>query len=764
MLPRAARGGGRRAGGRWTAAAVALLLLAAVPLAGQDGADEPASAYERLEPQKLAETLQRMGMQELLAAYVRELGAEGKQDVASLNLLVSYHLSQARNLQRGPAREKLLQQAIEELDALIAALQKEAEALRARRDELAATSRDGKELARARVAAARALVRIYDARLRRVAALGEAYVEPYFSRLLYLQGSEEDRRVIRTWTAKALEHARALAEDVQDTLREWRSPPQDLAISGLVQPKLERLQQRLRYKRGWIRCYRGMALPTEGQGRPERAAVLADAAKDLGAFVRGGARTAYEAMRGRAMALRARARSEQVARERGRLHQEAQAHLEAVLAAGTAETGPRLQVLALFEAARNCVEWAPYRPDAEAPYEKAKTAIEAFGERATEVLGSSEDVKLQVAAQQAMLANYLYSVWADAVREQNPDRARELDAQAQNALADFLLAHPRPEVRGAFLPIIGSKYRDRADTDELNAMILLAIAGSEQAQGHEAAMAKAQKLLEQVVARQTELARRLRPVALWQLAELYARRGSPLEAGRAYLRIAKEHADFADAGYAAQNAVWAYHQDVRARRERGQAVPADVLRTYIEALATFLEHPKWPEQIQNARRWNYDLGQAYLTLVRSMPMAPAAQKAAWYDKAVRALERVPADAPSYLDAQYLALTARVERTLDVAQEGEGPPARPSRMIAKRSCSPGVRGANSTRRGCITTCWPRRNGPWSFSTAWGSAGRARRPWPRPRATASSRRSRPARRRRPSRTSPRCARRTRSGPGS
>ena len=155
-----------------------------------------AGAYDRIEPARLARTLQEHQMTEMLEELVRSsAGVEGKA------ILVQAKLGQAANTPDQQARDKLVDEAIAVQDEVLAAYKD------ARGD--------------------REKVRYFRSRLDRVVMEGVTKCLPYMERIEYFLEEPGDRAVVAKAADNAVKLLDGLIAQVDTTMADWNETNSD---------------------------------------------------------------------------------------------------------------------------------------------------------------------------------------------------------------------------------------------------------------------------------------------------------------------------------------------------------------------------------------------------------------------------------------------------------------------------------------------------------------------------------------------------------
>jgi hypothetical protein len=487
---------------------------------------------------------------------------------------------------------------------------------------------------------------------------------PSATRVLALQGLPRDARRLADRTDEPLKRLRALAREIDGKLVVWRG---DYKLLVTAVPALEDLQAAVAYKTAWVTMYRALAEPPGA----ERDALLAEAETLAQPFTQSDAAAASDRSRAAALLLVGIVR-----RERGR-------HSEAAEALQAAAGDPQLAAEARFQLARNLIEHGGHLAQAgqteaaQQQWDQARQAIDAYAAQA----GKSGN-RIGEDLQTALLKHALHQAQAAAATS---DQVRRDQArQAQAALAEFAVAHPQAAADADFLAVVAEDYRDAADHQGLNPVVLLALAA---APGEAASPEDANRaaMLDRVIAGGDEVSAAVRPAALWYLATLEASRGNGRRAAELFSQLARESAESAFARPAALNAVICYSNLLNAQT---QPVEAPVRKDFIAALELLLG--RWGDQA-DVVGWHFDLGWQYEKLAEQ---ASELADAALLDKALAAYQAVPAGDPRYLQARRRGLGIQAARLL------EGPADDPARSQRAERLVEAL-GDLSTRAGAAT---------------------------------------------------------------
>lgn len=597
------------------------ILMAVAPLAGQ--ARPEASGDEA----KLAETLTELNMVELLEA----LGDPGQaaDDPESKKALARAKTAQATDpLTPLDERARLLDEAIALWEQVVQA---------------SADPADDKEL----------LEHLND-RLMLANTRGRVRIEPNTVKLMYLTGGPEDRRAVLTHTEPAVAALRSLRDTTLDTLQSWRG---DFRRIVTVVPRLEDLQTQTRYVAMWVNLYRGLALEDD-QARRQ---VLRDAIREGDSFARG----EDNQWRYWALVVRAIAHRELDEFDQADKALDAADHDQA-------EPGARYQ--ALFEKARNVADRAMHRVEqgkrkikytqdqgGKEDIQKGREAfsgfaeaLDAFSSRAPGLVGGGQSTRLQTDIYAAMLAHYAHAGWAEALAGIDDPQADQHRQQAQDVLISFLEDHNDPAVQNFFYNLIADKYGQRTDYDQLNSVILMAVAVRKIGEGGQAE-AKAIELLQKVLDRTDDTSRKVQPMALWQLGIVMNQRRKNIESATYFVQLARDHPDHKYARQAATNACRIYLQLIDRRRRQDQAISVNIRRQFVETLKVLLGREQWARQ---APQWYFDLGWQSERLAQVAP-SPERQREL-YAQAIEAYDQVPPDSDQSMQARWRSLDLGIE--------------------------------------------------------------------------------------------------------
>ena len=541
------------------------------PRAAQSGqARRRKSPYSSLPQTKLADSLSKLGMTELMSELMKsgDPGGAGGVRIIAARALIS-----AAKAAKDPAeRDAKLDEAIALLKA----------AIKVQEVDIAAADSPTKT--------AQATIRKMQTQLLMTVTQALTRGEPYANKLLFLQGAEADRKALAAATEGACKIGRDLAADIEDLKLDWR---RDMRTWIAVSRKISVLEAEAKYRLAWIRFYHGMATRDTKAGRADLRAVepLVEPFID-------GSRGA--AVQQQSELLLARAH-----RELG-LHDAAEKMLAKVISGGGSAS---VRMDAQFERVRNLIEHG--RTLAEAgkngheKYNAVPAALKRF-DAATKTLAADDQSKRMIDLWGTLLEHYLYETLAKTAK--GKATAAACDMKAQDSLLGFLHKYPDEAVQNAFYDIITRKYRDRQDYDTLGSAVLMAIASHEfnavrDGKGNTEALARAKKILLQVYSRTDRISKRLRPMVLWQLAFIMNFERDNFKSARFFAKLATEFPDhrlaYKAATYAKDTIHYLYtHVDRKADNLREKY--RDILLVYTGG--------KWGDKPE-VRPWNFQLAE-----------------------------------------------------------------------------------------------------------------------------------------------------------
>ncbi|MFW5869559.1 MAG: hypothetical protein ACOCVI_01530 [Planctomycetota bacterium] len=614
--------------GIWTGL---LVLLAASCAMAQE---KP--AIDRLDQGKLANQLQQMGMTELLEGLVASSGEAGSPSAKRLLARAKIARATTGSFEDSARRNQLVDEAI----ALLKDVVKATADVKGWREQLT-YFRDRLDLA---------------------GAVGSIRIEPQTTALMYLYGTEADRRLVQKHANEAAVLVARLRADLQDKIDDLSGS----GYTGLLRVRhFKQVDEEVKYRAGWVYFFDGMSDPNErsasGPLRRSIASLERYATGDADSGVK------YWSLLVCGMARR-------------ELHQHSSAEEYLKSAAGEkAESPVRMQ--AAFEIGRNLAEWGKYLHhrsevygkqnltgeakqalvDAKKKFVAAEQAVEQFSELTAELLGKNKNARLQASIYATILRNYLYETWADAVRKSDPGEAKKIADKGLQAILKFLEEHEDPAVQQFLIDRIAGKYQGRTDYQNMPSIFVFSIALKElnkaeklwEADKKDAAIKvydKVTAMMGTIQDRSDKASASLSSRVSKVLAYIDYKLGRELDAARKNLKIARENPQAEDAFTAATNALKIYRKMVNKR-------PApSTKREFIEALEFFLDAEKgaWAKK---APQWHFDLAWQLESLGDTL--RGQAQETT-YRRAVKAYENVPTSTPEYMQARYRGLSLQMK--------------------------------------------------------------------------------------------------------
>ncbi|MCE5328336.1 MAG: tetratricopeptide repeat protein [Planctomycetaceae bacterium] len=499
---------------------------------------------------------------------------------------------------------------------------------------------------------------------------------PYGLNMIFLRGTDEDRRMIVVLTRNAA----PLIVDLQDQLRDMINNCTTLE-DNLEKGKIEELRNEVLRMGMWILLYRGLALP---ENSPERALYLTKA-QAAGSQC---AKSGIDMYRGLLVEGTAAGALGQTDRAIKLLRQ---------VDDNDAPAAPRIQ--ALFEIPRVLAQGGKYTD--------AMTAVDDFFKKS--VILARQNARVEDAAaievQQDVSAVILRSYIWDAAAAKGGDAAKsaEYRRQALDVLVQFINKYSgRTDVQEVLYEVIVRKYASNIKLDDpetlkkANPVVLMALAmGNYRSWGDDKLpeahrlqlLAGPEKALKELLTRKDDAAaKQMRPQALWYLAKIDLVKHETLAAARSYVEIAVQNAAHGLAPSAAFNGVICYSGLVGELQEKKRSISPDLRREYVKALETLLEKPEWVQAAQKAAAAGgqdpnivlthyLELGVELQRLVEATPDTAEMlnEKIALRARAAAAFRKVPpADHAAYMEAQYWALDLEAEN-IDALKESTTPP-------------------------------------------------------------------------------------------
>ncbi len=550
------------------------------------------SAYEKLDPTKLAQTLRAFGMNELLI----ELVESGGSDTKSAAILVQARIAAAANAKDQAGRDKLLNEAIAQLDKLIVATAK--------------TTDDKTKLQH------------YSFTLDRAVTEGSTRTAPYIERLTSFQAKPGDTETVAKLTKSAVGILDRLTGKL-DLLHEDWGEDDDKLITGIIW-KLESLIEEVRYRGAWIRMHRAMALKSDSD---ERAMLLHQAISDVGGFASAGDNS--KGVKYYSLLL-----SGICTRMLGEWDN-ADSFLKRA-ADKNASAGVRLK--AWFEMAVCFID--------QKEFAKAQTAIENFIKNGSSLKVEKVDVDLQA----TLLKTRLLEVQAQAIKKEDPAKSAKLLEESRKILLDFIEKYPA--YRDQIMEILVGKY-EGTDTKDLPPSIRVLIGVREFTKAVRKAAAEKKKTPDFTNAEKifTDIAKDKRAgksdqaTTLWYMGHIRNIQRRNKEASHYFYQLAEKHPEDKRAKNAAMNAVNSLRGILIEKKTTAEKLGKEFVEQYARCLVLLVKG--WGEKDPKIRSYNYELGIMYDTLNR-------------YNDAISAFNKVDPDSELYLLARSRVLSLRAE--------------------------------------------------------------------------------------------------------
>ena len=530
---------------------VTVLSLAAMcaPVgAGPTARSAPPSAYDQLDPDRLAQKLKDLKMTELLEAMVG-LGVKGTRGKA---LLAASLLSKALRTTDQEQRDKLLEQ--------VGQLQRQL--IRQTKD-----AKDGK-----------GRVKHFRYRLDWIITQGIHKVDPYAERLQYFLGTAADRKAVLNYTKPAVEELERLLSEMEMQRDRWASDWEQW-LQGNYQ-KLEAMMDEARYRGAWIRFYRAMVLSPDDA---TRAGLLEAAMADVKKFA--DAEDNSSGVKFTSLVL-----SGMAARELG----EWERAKEFFQRADNPDARPTVRLKARFELVRVYIDRKQFT--------EANRQIEAFVAEAAKLPGLP---KVAVAMQSALLRYKVLLEQGEALKDSDPKKAQQFRGLAGKELLKFVDKHPA--YRDAFWRIIIPTI-ETADVKSLDPAMKLGLGlhhmGKETPEGDK----KAEELF-LAVADAQDAPDAIKASALWYLGLLKNRQRRNIEAAEYWCRLAENYPRDSNAKLAALNAVKSYEGIMQEKNKTARELGLAFQKKYVHALQVLVDN--WGSSDPDILTRNYELGLEY---------------------------------------------------------------------------------------------------------------------------------------------------------
>ncbi len=577
-----------------------LAVLLAGPALAQDARR---SAYDRLNARDFSEALRDLEMGELLGAYVQERSRQGGGEVSEdlLIVLADVKISQAQSLAETdlPGHDRLIDEAAGHLREL---LQR-----------------------KANPSTPEAKLDYFQVEFKLIDTQGRIGVLPYYRRVQYLMDAREDREIIVRRTDETDRLLKTLQRRVATLIEDTRVDAREWIVLGT---EMQDFQLVLERQGAVIHLYRGMALWGETpQQQSDKAQNLTEVENKLRRFRRDFEDPWAPLMTGQAF------------REKGEYEP-----AEKLLQEALKEDDMAVKHDAAFELARNAIE--------QGKYDLADQRIREYREVALEAMGDSPGARFSADLLGALLTHHLFDIQAR--KAATPEDKARFQIGAERALIATADEHSAPEYLNIYMNIIGRKFRDRTDTENLGAFIMLCMARKKFNENTPASLAEAHRILQVALEREDEIALRVRPFVLNDLGRLMNWRRENLAAADYFARLAKEFPKHPLALPAARYAVKSYDGIILERIDQGKPIDPKLREGFVEVLTAGVQ--QWPEE-EGIPTWYYYIGEQLRDLARTQGEE---QRIAYLERAQEAFARVPADFAQYLRARHLGMQARAQ--------------------------------------------------------------------------------------------------------
>ena len=512
---------------------------------------EPRSAYEQLDPGKLAQKLKDLKMTELLEALVGR-SAKGTQGKA---LLAAGLLGKALRTADQEQRDKLLEQ--------VGQLQR----------QLIQQTKDAKD--------GKGRVQHFRYWLDWIITEGIHKADPYAERLQYFLGSDTDRKAVQKYTKPAVDELERLVSELDDQRDRWASDWEQW-VNGNYQ-KLEGLLDEAHYRGAWIRFYLAMVLPASDAARP---GLLEAAIADVKKFA--DAEDNSSGVKFTSLVLSGMAARELGDWERAK---------EFLRRADNPGARPTVRLKARFETVRVYIDRKEFT--------EANRRIEQFVADAAKLPGLP---KVAVAMQSALLRYKVLLEQAEALKGSDPQKARQFRGLAGKELLKFVEKYPA--YRQAFWRILVPTI-EAADIKTLDPAMVLGLGlhhmGKKTPEGDK----RAEELFLAVI-RAKGAPDTLKASALWYLGLLKNRQRRNMEAAEYWCRLAEKYPRDGNAKLAALNAVKSYEGIMEEKNKSASQLRKEIpgfQKKYVHALQVLVDN--WGQGDRDILTRNYELGLEY---------------------------------------------------------------------------------------------------------------------------------------------------------
>ena len=576
-------------------------VLCLLTASAQAAPPDKASPYDRLDVAELAETLQSMGMGELLDELVRRRA--GQKDLATQKLLIEIRLARAKLAKDQERRNAMLDKVIVEMEKLLAALEKS----------------DKWE----------DMVEYYELMLRRIRTEGDDKARPHVFRVFYFHARPGDEEAVGRLTRKSMTLLKELQREMEDTHEDWTDNT-DTWIGGHYW-RLGKLLDAVAYQGAWIRLNRAAVLK---KASTERTVLLRQAIEDVRKHA--DAKDNSRGVKFKSLLLTGMAQR--------LLGEYSRARNSLARAADDSESALH-QLRCRFE---TVVTWID-----EGKHAGVSAAIKQFRVHGAKLVAAGALKEFTVDFQAALLVSKRLEVQAGALAAKDPAAASKLEDRAIEALQAFVAKHPEGDK--LLQEMIAAKYRDK-DPSGLKPPMLAAVARSEYYRAIEPGVSDKERArlfalaaghFKKVI-KDTKPDDPLRATAFWRLAWISNRQGRNGAAAQWFRRLAREFPKHAHARKSAENAVISLIGVLEQEGKQVHEMDMKFAEEYRESLVLLISLSARGEGAKDLSEYYYKLGLALNALGQ-------------YREAADQLERVSPNSEVYEPARFELLEAKVSK-------------------------------------------------------------------------------------------------------
>jgi hypothetical protein len=609
-----------------------LLGLAVSPLAAQTGQ----SPYEKLDPDDLARKLRGLKMTVMLDSLV-ESSTDGGATDEQLRLLAQAKLASYQANRASAAGQDALQSAIQAYEQLI------------ERFEQSPPPRNERS-------GGPKWIQYCQDLLQRAKIHGSILARPYADKILHLYAGPADYEKLGQYTRESSIHLDKLRSTLQDLRDDWNS---EATMLVLFNSKLSHLEAEFRLTDAWTKLFTALSMQVDAENPREQArrnTFLDLSANSAESFLRNYL-DRYPSAAPTCNLILGIAR-----REQGRIEDSVR-HLEKVTASNVP---PAERFQGAFELAKTHLEQGVRAmrrgrrleedgrgQEAQSQLQKARGVFENAQEHMDDFrrLGYRLDQNVVqrgvVDVFATLLSVYRYESWAKA---EDPNKAQTLRERSQQLLVDFFEKYKDDrQLLLFFSSVLAQKFESTENLEDLNSMILFALALRRFNQGGAQSMKDAQEMIDIILKRRDEISKDLHPRALWLSANMALAKQDYVVAADTASRVAREYPDSEEAYEALDWACVVYGKVLDSQDTM------DVRRKAVDALELLLEEGQAQWAQQSRKRW-FDLGWHREKLAETLR---GSEKVALLEKAVTAYSNVPKERIESVQAEDRLLRIRL---------------------------------------------------------------------------------------------------------